>query len=119
MEITDEDRRFLAGRARRVRTWPYVGGALLCLAFGLGLWLFVSKPLLANPFVVLSRLESDSIPDSTLTLMAALLPVTVLMCVLLVIAILLFAFSAFALERRYLAMVQRRDGPSAPPKPHA
>ena len=93
-----------------------VGGVLLCLVLGLGVWLFLFKPLLANPFAVLSKLNSDSIPASTLTLMAGLLPVSVLMCLVLAIAIVLFGFAAFANEKKYIAMIQRMIEPAGTPK---
>ena len=105
MELTNEERKFLATRTGFVKAWKYIGTILLVSVIGLGTWLFLSKPLLANPFMVLSRLKSDSIPSSAMTLMTGLLPVVVLMCVLLAITIVLFAFAAFSNERKYLACI--------------
>lgn len=107
MEITNEEMRFVTKRRRFVKAWPLVGTILISLAIGLGVWLFLSKPLLANPFTVLSKLKSGSIPHSTLVLMAGILPIVVLMCIALVITIVLFVFASFNNERKYLAMVQR------------
>lgn len=107
MEITAKEKRFLAKRTKLVQTWPLVGGILLCLVLGLGVWLFLSTPLLANPFTVLSKLRSNSIPVSTLTLMAGLLPVAILMCLVLAIAMVAFSFAAFSNEKKYIAMVER------------
>jgi hypothetical protein len=58
-----------------------------------------------NPFVVLSRLNSGSVPVSTMALMAGLSPVVVLMCIVLAITIVLFAFAAISHEKRYLAII--------------
>ena len=69
-------------------------------------------PLLANPVIVLSRLEDDSIPVSTMALSAAMVPILVLLCLLLTLALVLFAFVAFAHERRYLAIIERSTAPS-------
>lgn len=107
MELSNEEMRFVTNRRRFVQGWPVVGAILLGLVISLGVWLFLTKPLLANPFIVLSRLKSDSIPASTLTLMAGLLPIAVLMCMALVITIVLFAFASFTNEKKYLAMVQQ------------
>ena len=116
MELTDKERRFVAKRTKFVQAWPLVGGVLLCLVLGLGVWLFLSKPLLANPFVVLSKLNSGSIPASTLTLMAVLLPVSVLMCLILAIAVVLFCFAAFANEKKYIQMIHRMIEPAGTTK---
>jgi hypothetical protein len=92
VELSHEDRRFLDKRKRLVRAWPTVG-AILLLVIGLALWLFWSKPLLANPFLTLARLKNDSVPASTLILMAGLLPVVFTMCMVLAVSIVLFAFA--------------------------
>jgi ABC-type transport system involved in multi-copper enzyme maturation permease subunit len=109
MQLNGEDQRFLAKRARLVKTWRYAGAILIAMLIGLGIWLFFSKPLLANPFVVLTRLKSDSIPESTMALMAGILPVVVLMCIFLAITIVLFAFLAFSNEKKYLTLIQRES----------
>lgn len=106
MELSNEDRQFLVKRTRLVRAWPTVGTILLLFVIGLGIWLFWSKPLLANPFLVLARLKNDSVPASTLTLMAGLLPVVFTMCIVLAVSIVLFAFAGFANEKKYLAIIR-------------
>jgi len=107
MQITDKERRFLAKRAKLVRAWPLIGSVLLCLVIGLGVWLFLFRPFLANPFLVFSRLNSHSIGASDLALMAAMLPIMVLMCIVLAIAIVLFAFVALRNEKRHMAVIRR------------
>jgi len=108
MQLSNEEQQFLAKRTSFVKTWRYVGALLLVMVIGLGMWLFWSKPLLANPFVVLSRLNSGSVPASTMVLMAGLLPVVVLMCIVLAITIVLFAFAAFSNEKKYLAIIKTK-----------
>ena len=93
-----------------VKTWRYVGAMLLAMAIGLGMWLFLSEPLLANPFVALSQLSTGSVPVSTMVLMAGFLPVAVLMCMVLTIAIVLFVFAAFSNEKKYLAIIAKTAG---------
>jgi hypothetical protein len=107
MQLTHKESDFLAKRAWLVRAWPVVGTLLLFFVLGLGVWLFLSRPLLANPFVVMARLKDDSISSSILSLMAGLLPVVVLMCVVLALAIVLFGFAAFAIEKKYIALIER------------
>ena len=55
MQLSDEERRFLVKRARLVRTWRYVRAILLAVLIGLGIWLFLTIPLLANPLVVMAQ----------------------------------------------------------------
>jgi hypothetical protein len=110
VELTAEEKGFVAKRAKFVRAWPLVGTILLLLLLGLGVWLVVFNPLLANPFSVMSELNSYSIPESTLILMAGLLPVVVLTSLILTGAIVLFGFAAFANERKYIALIQRMTG---------
>ena len=95
MKLTSEERGFIDRRARFIRAYPLVGSILLCLVIALAIWLFLSTPLLVNPFLVFSELNNNSIAHSNLTLMAAILPVVFLMCIVLTIAILLFGFMAF------------------------
>ncbi|MBD3797596.1 MAG: hypothetical protein IE887_07630 [Campylobacterales bacterium] len=92
-----------------MKTWRYVGAIMLTMLFGLIIWLFLSNPLLINPFVVLTRLNNDSIPDSTITLMADMLPVAVLMCIVLTVTVVLFAFITFSNEKKYLTIIQRES----------
>jgi NADH:ubiquinone oxidoreductase subunit H len=71
---------------------------------------------MANPFAVLARLQSDSVSQSALTLSAALLPVVVLTCLLLAVAMVLLTFAAFSIERKYLAILRRcREASAAGP----
>jgi hypothetical protein len=48
--------------------------------------------------------------------MAALLPLSFLMCTVLVIAVVLFGFATFANEKKYLAMIQRMIEPAGTSK---
>jgi hypothetical protein len=112
MQLSEKKRGFPAKRARFVRTRPLVGDFLLRLAIGFGLWLFLSNPLPANPCVAFSKLKNDSITSSSLRFMAGLLPVFVLMCMVLAIAIVLFCFASFATEKKYIALIQRRTDPA-------
>ncbi len=112
MQLSDEERRFLVKRAQLVRAWRYVGAILLAVLIGLGFWLFLTLPLLVNPFVVMTRLQSGSIPESMLMLMAGMLPIVVLMClalVALVVMVVLFIFVAFSNEKKYLKLIERHS----------
>ncbi len=107
MELSNEERHFVAKRAKLVQTWPYAGAILLTILVGLGVWLYLSRPLLANPFFVLSQLNRGAIPESTIALLAGMLPVVVLVCMGLAVTVVLLAFAAFSNEKKYLTIIQR------------
>jgi hypothetical protein len=115
--LTEKDQEFLARRSKFIRAWPVVGGMLICLLIGFSIWLFLFRPLLANPFFVFSELKSQSIVPSNLSLMAGLLPVVVLMCLVLTLIVLIFAFVAFATEKRHSAVIQRLVRASSDKRP--
>lgn len=109
MQLSHEEQRFVQRRSTLLRTWRYVGAILLATLIGLGVWLYLSKPLLANPFIVMTRLKADSIPESTLTLMAAMLPVVTLACIAIAVIAIVFVYAAFANENKYLTIIQRES----------
>lgn len=114
MDLTEQERRFLARRTRFLNSWRYVGSALLLVLAAFAGALFWFVPLLANPFAVLARLNGNSIPESSMALSTALLPVVVLICLFLAAAVVLLGFAAFSNERKYLAIIERVTGPRAP-----
>ena len=107
MRLTDHEKKFLAKRMKLIRAWPLIGVVLLVLVTGLGIWLFLYRPLLANPFVVLSSLGNQSLEVSNLTLMAAMLPIVVLTCLVLTLVMVIFTFAALRNEKKHIAVIQR------------
>jgi hypothetical protein len=109
MQMNDDDKIFIAKRARLIKAWPIVGAFCLCLVLGFSVWMIFSKPHIANPFVVLSMLKSGAVPSSSLTLMAALQPIYFLICLFLLVVIVLLIFMAIAIEKKYMAILRRMD----------
>ena len=107
MELTNSDLDFLVKRARLVRSWSYVGIFIISFLILFSGWLFMTKPLLANPFFVLSSLNDNSIALPTLHFMAVLLPVFFLMSIFITILAVVFAFVSFSNEKRYLKIIQK------------
>ena len=105
--LSQDDRQFVSIRARFVRFWPVVGCVLLVALLLLTIWLFVSKPLLANPLEVFNLLAENEVSDSELTLMAAILPVVVLLSLGLTLVMVLLIFAAFFHEKKYLAIIEK------------
>lgn len=105
--LEPSERAFVEKRARLVGSWPPIGFASIGLLFGLAAWLWLSAPVLVDPWFVLDGLESGAFSEGTIRLMAAMLPVVVLLCLLVVLVSLLLAFAVFSNERRLIALIRR------------
>ena len=77
---------------------------------GFGVYMFVTNPLMVNPFHVLEQLEADAIPYSTLVVMAGMMPLLFLLALLILTALIVFVFAAIANERRYHAIIRKLGG---------
>ena len=105
--LTPKEVAYLERRMRLIRAWPWMGGVMLgVLALGAG-WLWLNLPQMVNPWWVFDRIQSGELPVSSLTLMAAMLPVLVLLCLLLLIALMLFVFAALRNEHRLMRFMLR------------
>jgi hypothetical protein len=106
MGLSTEQRQFVERRKRLTRLWrPF--GVLLSIALSVLLgWMWRYQPLLVNPVAVTRALADGGIDDSLLLLMAGLLPVAVLLSLILTAAVVLFAFVAFANERKLIAIIE-------------
>ena len=107
LKLTEKETEFLERRTRFNRNWPIFGAIAVLLVLGFTIWLSISRSLLINAWAVLSRLENGSIPDSTIAILAAMLPVVFIGCILVLIALIAFSFAAISNERRYLKLIYR------------
>ncbi len=105
MELSQTQQEFLEKRRKLVRSWPAIGLMLLIGMVATLLWLWLQQPMLINPFEVVDRLESGSIENSTVTLMAVMLPLVFLVCFVLLMIVVIFAYAAFANEKKHLAII--------------
>jgi hypothetical protein len=102
---------YLDRRRKLLNLWRFAGPFLLFVIFALVLYLKIYTPLLIDPYEVLSRLEAGAIEQSSLELIAILLPVMVIMICVLLIAFVFFIYAAFSNERKYLAIINAQKGP--------
>lgn len=108
--LTEAEKLFVDRRRRLIRSWPYVGSGMLFLLASFLVWLVITKPLLANPFFVMTEIGRGAIAQSTLALMAGMLPVAVLAALFVCVAVVILAFTAFSNEKRYLALLEKCGG---------
>jgi hypothetical protein len=107
MHLKATDSIFISRRSSLVRYWPVAGSVLLLMLTGLGGWLWIDVPWLINPWEVMEALEAGELPESTLILMAMLLPVVMLACLVFSVLFVLLAWLGFANERRLLEIIDR------------
>jgi hypothetical protein len=106
MQIGRDDERFLKVRRRLLETWPMIGWSLLAVIVGYTVWLFLTQPLLVNPFIVTVKLRADALPVSTMVLMSGLLPLAMLSCIVLAGALVMMMFASMGNERRYQRIIR-------------
>jgi hypothetical protein len=97
--------RFVEQRRSLNRRWWIVGWILLAAIAAVLGYLFWASPMLVAPWEVAARLQTDSVPLSTLQITALMLPLTILGCFLLLVAVVAFQFAAAANERRLLEVI--------------
>jgi hypothetical protein len=107
MDLSAQEKAYIKKRITFARSWPIAGLIMISVLAVLGVWVFWTRPLLINPWFVLSQLKADAVPESTLIVMAAILPVSMLMCMVSVVVFILIGFSVFSKERKYISIIHR------------
>ena len=103
--LAENDLAFLQMRRRFLRFWKIAGVSTLVFLVALFSWLYFKVPNLVNPFHVQRQIESNALTPSALKVMAALMPLMMVLAFFLSVAIILFGFLAYANENRYLRIL--------------
>ncbi len=109
MSLSKTDLRFVDKRERLTKHWPVVAVGILLMLAALACWLWWKTPYLINPWAVSVSLENGTLPESTLVLMAFMLPIVMLMFLLFASAVVVLLFAGFSNERRLIQLL-RREG---------
>ena len=107
MKLDTSDESYIDRRTKLVNCWRWVGAFLFALIAGLFLWLGMRAPLMINPWETAGRIEEESLGAPMVMLMAAMLPVTMVGLFLCLVSIIVFAYVAFANERRLIDIIRR------------
>ena len=105
--IDEKDLEFIEKRRFFARWWNVVGSIMLFVLGGMAVWFFVRVPNFINPLHVIEQLKEETLPQSSLVVMAAMLPIVVLGLLLVCCAVIGFGFAMFANERRYLQIIAK------------
>ncbi|MBU0730390.1 MAG: hypothetical protein KKE17_12425 [Proteobacteria bacterium] len=92
MKIKPKQKTFLGKRGRVIRACRYAGPVTLIAIILLPLILHAIAPQLVNPFEVVSGLQSGTLEQSSLVMMAILLPVLLLFVCLVLIIVICFVY---------------------------
>jgi hypothetical protein len=103
--LADIDLAFLQMRRRFLRFSKIGGVSSLVFLSALFSWLLFKGPNLINPFHVQRQIAANALTPPALKTMAVLTPLMVAVAFFLAASLILFGFSAFANERRYLKII--------------
>lgn len=103
--ITEKDLQFIEKRYKLVGWWNLIGSLTFAGLVSFVAWMFWSQPRLINPLHVVGELEAGRISQSTLEIMAAILPMVVLAIFLVLAMMIAFTFAMIGNERRYLRII--------------
>ena len=101
---------FIKKRIILVRWWSIAGSVMLAVLGGLMLWLFVRVPNFINPLHVAGQLQAGTLEQTSLEIMAVILPIVVLGLLLVCVVMISFGFVVFANERRYIQIIEEIQG---------
>jgi len=113
MSRSPADTLYLAKRERLAKSWPVAGGIILLLLAALAAWLWLKTPYLINPWLVFEHIKSGTLPESTATVMVAMLPIVVLTLLVFAAVVVLLVFAALANERRIIRLLRRLEQESS------
>ena len=104
--LTRNQQRFIMRRRKLGRAWRVTGPLVLLLLIVAGVLLFFNYPLMFNPYESMARLEAGTLEDTTVLLMALLLPAAMVMVFVMLVVVVLMVFAVIANDRKYLTIIQ-------------
>jgi hypothetical protein len=109
MKLSPADKAFVERREKRGKSWPWLGVIALAMVAAYGVWLWVKMPQLINPWWVSERIEAGTLSESTMGVMAVMLPFVMAAFVAFLFIVVLLWFIPFFHERRLIQMVRRLE----------
>lgn len=109
MKLISEELRFIEKRERLAASWTFVGALVLALFFAFAIWAWLNVPQLINPWMVVSNLKAGNLPETTVSLMAAMLPVVMLTLLVSAGLVVGLVFCAFSNERRLIRIIRKLE----------
>ncbi|NNJ72668.1 MAG: hypothetical protein HKP09_05755 [Enterobacterales bacterium] len=102
---SDNNLQFIENRRRLIDAWRWAGSLSLLGLLAFILWLWYSNPILINPFGTIAAIESGSMPDTSMVIMAAMLPVIFILTLFLILLLLVLVTVSLNNEKRYMSII--------------
>ena len=112
MKLSLADKAFIEKRERRAKYWPFFGGASLMMVVGYGAWLYLKMPHLINPWHVMEQFKAGNLSESTMGVMAVMLPIVMGALLVFALVVVLLLFITFHNERRLIRLVRKLEADS-------
>lgn len=112
MSLSPADKKFVEKREKRVKYWPFYGGAALVLLIAYGVWLWVKTPHLIKPWHVIESVQAGTLSESTMGVMAFMLPIVMAALLVFAFVVVLLWFVMFYNERRLIRLVRKLEASS-------
>lgn len=106
MKLSQADKAFIEKRESTAKYWPLFGTVLLILIVAYGAWLWMKIPHLINPWHVIERFETGTLPESTMGVMAVMLPIVMAVLLVFAFVVVLLWFIPFRNESRLIRLVK-------------
>ena len=119
MSLSPKEKSFVESREKRAKYWPFFGVLSLALVAGYGAWLWLKMPRLINPWHVIERLEAGDLSDSTMGVMAVMLPIVVAAFLGFIFIVVLLWFAVFRNERQLVRLIRMLEADSRGGKENA
>ena len=103
--VSEKDTKFIDNRRQLIKVWRWAGSISLLGLWAFILWLWFSNELLINPFAAIEAIESGSMSDTTMVVMAAMLPVIFMLTLFLILLLLVLVTVSLGHEKRYLGII--------------
>lgn len=110
MKLDQRQKSFLQKRRKLLKLWPYVGPLKLLGVLGLMFYLMMYSPLLTNPLEVSARIQAGSLAQSTLEMMAMLLPIMFITTCFTLVTLIVLMYASFSNEKKYIKMIDTLEG---------
>lgn len=105
--LNEKQNRFLKGRRKLNRLWPWAGAIMPVMLLLLVVFLLIKSPLLINPYAVADQIKAGVLKASSMKLLALLCPVMTGMTICMVFIIIVYMWGLYFIEKKYHMFIDR------------
>lgn len=118
MSLSSADKAFVDKREKRSKYWPAYGVFSLAILAAYSAWLWFESPELINPWRVIERLEARTLSETTMRVMAVMLPSVMATMLVFAFVVVLLWFIPFRNERRLIRIVRKLEAGASAKETH-